>query len=203
MTEFKVDMDILYANNIGFEAYFILYCLYTNEKQLLVSYVIKCKKINTDIFKELESKGFINIKADAHEIISYELLSLTDKGRNIVIYSHNDPSDQLPKKSESNFEEFRTFYPMRVKEGFKTRTLQGNLKGCRKTYDKLLMETTHDLLCKCAKLYIDEKFRAGDQWYIQNLETWLNQRNYLQYIEDAKQLELTTNNTIKDQSEDI
>ncbi len=126
---------------------------------------------------------------------------MTDKGKSLLIVKTDneqvflrEPGDAIPLISEHNFEDFRTFYPMRVKDGFISRPLHGNLKKCRSLYDKLLMETTHDLLCKCAKLYYEEKYNSNSLKYMQNLETWLNQKNYLLYIEDAKQLKETINN---------
>ena len=61
------------------------------------------------------------------------------------------------------------------------------------------METTHEILCECAKLYTQEKFKTGNQIYMQNLETWLNQRNYEQYLDDiGKTTNFTTNTNFTD-----
>ncbi len=204
MNEFKVDVDRVLASGLGFEAYFVLHCLYTNDEQLISSYTTKCKKINTEIFKELEKLDYISIKANEDGKIYYALLSITEKGKNLLIaIPYSGSEESVPNTSEHNFEEFRTFYPSQVKEGFKIRRLHDNMKKCRAIYDKLLLETTHDILCKCARLYYEEKYNSSSLMYMQKLETWLNQKNYLQYVEDAKQLQLTTNATTNDQSEDI
>ena len=202
MNEFKVDIDTILASKLGFEAYFVLYCLYTKNEQLLLSYCNKCKKINTDIFKELENSGLINIKINDKDRIYYELLSLTDKGQSLLMVKTDSvvnllDSTTIPEKSEHNFEDFRTYYPSSVKEGYNTRRLHGNLKKCRSLYEKLLLETTHDMLCKCASLYYEEKYNSNSLKYMQNLETWLNQKNYIQYLDDARQLKETTNKTIE------
>ena len=94
---------------------------------------------------------------------------------------------------EKQFGEFRKCYPLSVKSGNQVRRLQGNLKRCRQLYEKVLMETTHEILCKCAELYTQEKYRTNSQMYIQNLETWLHQRNYEQYLEDIDKTTTFTN----------
>ena len=64
------------------------------------------------------------------------------------------------------------------------RRLHGNLKRAKELYNKLLLETTHDILCKAAKLYHQEKIRANSEMYMQDLSVWLNQKNYLLYVDD-------------------
>ncbi len=59
MNEFKVNIDRIIALGLGLEHYFILYCLYTKEEQLIHSYTSKCKKINTEVFRELEKSGYL------------------------------------------------------------------------------------------------------------------------------------------------
>ena len=66
----------------------------------------------------------------------------------------------------------------------RSRPLQGNLSKCKKLYEKLLLETTHEILCKAADLYTDEKMKSGDQMFMQALEAWLFQKNYQIYLED-------------------
>lgn len=187
--------------NISFESFFVLYCLFHNNKTLIHQYVTKCKKINTEIFKSLESDGYLLIN-DPEQInkITFELLSLTEKGFDLV-KSIDVNSDSNSHSSVSNFEGFRKFYPTLVKDGLKERRLQGNVKRCKILYDKLLVETTHDILCKCAEIYKNKYIKSGDQIYMQNLETWLNQRTYELYLEDV---EKETNNQVEeDQSADI
>lgn len=194
--ECKIDINKVIESGLGLEAYLILYCVKTNDKNLISSYTRKCKKINTEIFKDLEAKGLLNIKWNDINQIHFELLSLTSQGETLL-------QPEVPIKSvidqkvydenlEKQFGEFLKIYPTSVKNGFSTRRLHGNRSKCKKLYEKLLMETTHDVLCKAAKLYVQEKYRSGSQMYIQALETWLNQKNYEQYLED---IENTTNFT--------
>mgnify|MGYP006274490927 CR=1 FL=1 len=195
MNNFKIDIDKLIELNLSFEEYFVLYCIHTNNKKLITSYTNNCKKIKTYVFIDLESNGLINIKDRLDNNIYFELLSLTDKGKSLL-------SNRNPLKSEDSFEEFRKFYPSIVRQGLETRRLHGNLKKCKSAYEKLLLETTHEILCKCATLYHREKIRSNSVIYMQNLETWLNQANYKQYLQDLEK-EIVITNTENTQSEDI
>ena len=195
MNNFNINIKTIIDLQLSFEEYFVLYCIHTNNKQLITSYTHNCKKIKTYVFIDLETNGYINIADRLDNNIYFELLSLTDKGKSLL-------SSCSPSESEHSFEEFRKFYPSIVKQGVETRRLHGNLKKCKGAYEKLLLETTHEILCKCAQLYHKEKIRSNSVIYMQNLETWLNQANYKQYLQDIKQVELITN-TENTQSEDI
>ena len=173
---------------LGFESYFILYCIYYKLDKLMISYINQCKKINTEIFQELVNKELIIINTTDLNKIYFELLSLTAKGAEIMqstetstIYSQ--VTNVL--KAENNFESFRQFYPKKVKKGSGYRPLHTDLKRCRKLYDELCMETTHDILCKCAVLYYQEHLKSNSEEYMQNLVTWLHQRNYQIYLDEA------------------
>lgn len=178
MNNYDVNIKTILESKLGFEAHFVLYCIHNKTKDLIVQYTNQCKKINTDIFKSLESDGYLNITTTDTDKIYFELLSLTDKGQCLI-------ASVRTLTSEKQFEEFKTFYPNKVKNGVEIRRLHGNLRKCKTSYEKLLLETSHDILCKCAKLYHNEKIRSNSEIYMQNLETWLNQKNYLQYVDDV------------------
>lgn len=175
---FVVDINRLIELKLGFEEYFIIHCISTNNEQLILSYVKNCKFIDTSVFKKLEADGYIRIKTTPNGVINFRLLSLAEKSESILC----DRAAILDL--EKQFGEFRKCYPLSVQAGKQVRRLQGNLKRCKQLYDKLLMETTHEILCKCAELYTQEKYKTNSQMYMQNLETWLHQRNYEQYLED-------------------
>jgi|GEM_PF-5056032 hypothetical protein len=191
MNSLLINVDKIIEEGIGLEAYFIIHCIYTNDKDLLFDYVNKCKKINTNVFLQLESDGYILIKDRKSDNIYYELLSLTDRGNQVALYALKS----LSPKSESNFDEFRQCYPNRVKKGAGTRPLHTDLKRCKSLYDKLLMETTHSILCKCAKLCHNEAIRSNSEEYMQNLPTWLHQRNYMIYADECENLNIDESNS--------
>lgn len=197
--KFEIDMNIAISYGLDLESCLILYCIKTNNNNLISSYASKCKKINTELFKSLEKQGFIIVKWDSTEKIYLDLLSLASRGEQLIatLFPTKPIGVEITNEDlEKQFGEFKKIYPSSVKQGLTTRRLHGNLSKCKKLYEKLLMETTHDILCKAAKLYIEEKYRSNSQLYIQALETWLNQKNYLQYLEDInKTINFTTIDT--------
>jgi len=195
MNNLKQAFDKIIDSKLGLEAFLILYCLSKNNKQLLQSYTNQCKKINTEIFKKLIDDDYLKVINGDLNKIYWELLSLTEKGAEILQKMETPMEETKSLMSDSNFEEFRKFYPSVVKSGFRTRRLHSDLKRSKDFYDKLLMETTHDILCKAAKLYHNEMIRSNSEFYMQNLPTWLNQKNYKQYLEEINNLknkEITT-----------
>lgn len=186
--KFNIDWEYLLNNNLSLEAYLILYSIKTNDVNLISSYTKKCKKISTEVFNDLEKRQYISIERNGTDQIFFENLSLAINGQSLpseTVVPLLEDSKISKKEVEKQFGEFRQCYPMSVKvEGGIPRRLQGNLNVCRQLYEKLLMETSHEILCKAAKLYTDEKYRSRSERYMQNLETWLRQKNYQQYLED-------------------
>lgn len=181
-----INIKTIIEEGFGFEEYFVLYCLYYKNKDLLLDYAKNCKKINTEIFNLLQEKGYISVVNT--EKILFSSLFLTEKGidkiRSLL------EKDKQALVSESDFEKFREFYPKKVKKGLSYRPLHSDLKRCKQLYDKLLLETTHEILCKCAKAYHDNAIRSNSEEFMQNLSTWLHQKNYTIHLE-----EITNNNT--------
>lgn len=186
---FLVDINTLIAHKMGFESYFVLHCIATKNEALMLSYTRNCKLIDTTVFRQLEKNNYITIDGEKEGKIYFKLLSLASFGEEILRDSIT------PIDLEKQFGEFRACYPSSVKSGLTSRRLHGNLSKCKKLYEKLLMETTHEILCKCAELYTQEKFKTGNQIYMQNLETWLNQKNYEQYLDDVEKTTNFTTNT--------
>lgn len=177
-------------NSLTLEEYFIIYALFHNAEDILIAYTKK-NKINTVIFENLKLKGYINYKDEHKNELYFELLSLTDFG--LLVF--NNPLD----KSEYNFESFRKIYPTKVTDNFIVRRLHGNLAKCKKLYEKLLLETTDYNLSRCLKLYVDEQLKNNNGIYMKNLETWLSQKLYKNYIDDLENENIKNQN----QSEDI
>jgi hypothetical protein len=187
MSEFKVDIKTLTALGLGFEQYFVLYCLYKKDKELLLTYITRCKKIDLKVFTQLTEGGYLTV--DNIDNIRYEGLTLTREGNQVFEPDKSGlfraEAIKAEAKNSERFEEFRKNYPSRVKEGFKSRPLHTNLKRCKQLYSKLIDDgdISHEMLCKCARLYHKERERSRSEWYMQALETWLYQRNFEPYID--------------------
>lgn len=183
---FEVNITTLIEKKLGFEAYFVLYCLFTNDYTLLSSYITNCKSIPTAIYEQIRTAGYVTYDTKDGKIY-FELLSLTALGKSLF-------DNRNPIQAENQFDEFRKHYPSSVKVPGRTvpRRLHGDLVRCRKIYKALMMETTHDILCKAADLYHYEKQKSNSEHFMQDLATWLHQKNYQQYLED---IDKTTNFT--------
>lgn len=187
-SKFEVDINIMKEHKLSLEAYLILYCLITNDENLISYYIKNCKKIPTEVFNNLKSDGFIDFSTEDGNIY-FKLLSLTDKGKSLALRPNVSPLNL-----DSQFDEFRKHYPSSVKVPGRSvpRRLHSDLARCRKLYSGLMVETTHEILCKAADMYYQEKIKSGSTMYIQDLVTWLHQKNYQQYLED---IEKSTNFT--------
>ncbi len=183
MDKFVVDVKELSRLEIGLEAYLVLYCVFKKDERMLTTYTKKCKKIDTNIFSDLEGRGYVKINYEGGESVYFRSLSLTEKGNDL--FSHKI----ITTPTLGNFDEFRACYPSSVKHGIEKRVLHSDLARCRKLYNELLGETTHEILCKCAKLYHNQQLKnnlvkPGSIMFTQALSAWLHQKNYLQYIDD-------------------
>jgi hypothetical protein len=177
--QFTVSLDTLLRNNLSFEAYFILWCLYNKQEGTITDYVENCGAISKTVWTKLQDKGYLSFTGEVEQI-TYNRLSISDKG--ISLFTLKD--------FDTIFAELREAYPSHVKDGSTRRPLHTDLKRCKALYKKLI-ETDiekHKLICKCALLYYNEKKRAGGEKYMQNLATWLHQQNYESYLDEAKNL---------------
>ena len=184
----EIDIDLLKTHKLGLEAYLILYCLINNNERLINEYIINCKKIPTEVFNKLRDEGYISYNTKDGNI-TFRLLSVTEKGKSLYIGKPSSPN------VTSQFEDFRKHYPNSVRIPGRTvpRRLHGDLARCRKLYSNLMMETTHEILCQAADMYYNEKLHSNSLQYMQDLATWLHQKNYQQYLEDIKKSANFTN----------
>lgn len=184
--EFNVSLEACLEKKIGFEAYFILWCLYNSKEKELVSYTESCRRIPTEEFISLEEKGYITIVPIYNEEkklqIHFHSIRLTKVGKELF----------EAQDFNSLFEEFKTYYPSTV--GKAKRRLHTDLKRCRVLYKKIINNdvSKHKLMCLCARLYYEEKQRSGSETFMQNLPTWLHQENYEAYMDEA--IKVTNNN---------
>lgn len=194
MIECQIDIKTLISLKLSFEAYFVLYCLYKKNNKLMLAYIVNCKKVNTEIFKGLETNKYLTInyrKDDAN--IYFDNLTLTEKGKLIFVSMSDDQfiEASLGDNMTKPFEDFRNNYPKTIKKNGKTiRQLHSNLKRCKVLYKTIIEnEISHEDLCKCARLYIKEKRDSNSEEYIQMLQTWLHERNYEAYLNEKEQIE--------------
>lgn len=189
MTKHVIDIKAVVSLKLGFEAYFVLLCVYEKNNDLMMDYVSNCKKINTEIFNELTTQGYITISyLKNNPNIFLERISLTDKGKLIFESQNNHPIGCSSEQSMvKNFDDFRNNFPKSVKIGKVSRQLHTDLKRCKKLYNEIIDEgILHEDLCRCARLYIKEKVESQSEKYIQLLATWLHQRNYEAYIDEKE-----------------
>lgn len=176
--EFTINIETLIIHNLSFEAYFILWCLNFKNEDLLLNYIRSCRKIPTDIFNDLEDKDYIIIDKSlvSDNRITYASLYIKDSAKSLFNIQNFDIM----------FDELRSSYPKEV--GPEKRKLHLDLKRCKALYKKIIGTDTnlHILICNCAKIHHNEKKRSNSEIYMQNLATWLFQKNYEQYFDDAK-----------------
>lgn len=174
--DFIVEVDFLISNRLSFEAYFLLWCINSNNYSLLLEYTRNCRKIPTEIFLELKDRELITISKEALEskVITFNSVKITDLGSGIFI-----------QDIDGLYDEFNKCYPSSTSGG---RKLKGNKAKCKTLYKKIVRsnKSKHELLCKCAKLYHQDLKQSGREEFMQNLETWLRQGNYELYIDEAE-----------------
>lgn len=177
---FNVSLEAVVDNNLGFEAYFILWCLYNKQESKLYEYTQNCKKISLEEFTGLADKGLvvINDSSIVNKHITASDLRLTEKANGLF---ELDNFEEL-------FKELKQAYPSWVKNGPSKRALHTDMKRCKSLYKKIIGDDIemHKLICKCAKLYHQEKRRSNSEQFMQNLVTWLHQQNYEVYMEEAQ-----------------
>lgn len=184
-TKFIVNLDILLSKGLSFEAYFIIWCVYTKDETLILEYIRKCRKIPTEIFDLLEEQQFITIKRQElkDNKVTFSSLNVTSLG--VDLFKIQD-FDRL-------FEELKSAYPITVGDKLNKRRLHTDLKRCKALYKKIINNDLelHNNICKAAVLCHQEKLKTNSEIYMQNLATWLHQENYNQYLEEAKSLDLS------------
>jgi DNA-binding Lrp family transcriptional regulator len=155
----------------------VLHCVYYKRQEDLEAYVLKCKKIDINVINNLVERGYLSkFEGD----ITFSKLNITTK----AIRDFDLLDD---KTHEQFFEEIKACYPSQIKKnGVVVRRLHQNIDACRKKY-KMLIQTKeqHDLILKCTKLYIDEQKKAYKLEFTLMLETFLNQKHYKIFEEEA------------------
>ncbi len=163
----------MFKNDLSFEKYFVLNCVYRDKQSLLEQYIIKYGTFDKSIFRQLEEKGYL---FPINSPITYEVLQLTPK-----YYKDFELTNELDY--DKMFDELREVYPKKVKG---RSALQTDLAKCKKKYREIVdSDNKHKLVIKCLKLYINDLTKNGKLEFIQALPTWLHQRGYEGYIDEV------------------
>ena len=170
-----IDVRKLIKAGLSIEQHFILDCIHKNSQSLIEEYVEMCGKLDKSAIIGLIEKNYIQQIKDE---ITFNKLRLGKEG---VKYFGSDVLDH-----KRFFKELREIYPKRVKIGKSFRSLHQNLENTEKKYKAIVTsEELHKNILKCVKLYVKELEATNRLDYIQMLSTWINEKNYLTYIDEA------------------
>lgn len=157
--------ELLKQHKINPTMYCILYCLYN---KLSIDFIY-----TEDDLKYLEEKLFVKIVGDDEDIF------LRDKALKMF----------EPKKS--GFEAFWTTYPIKVGVGTQQRVLRSKDmdtkqgKECKIKYNKIITENpgVESKILLGLKKELAFRVRSNSLPFMQNVETYLNQRTYEKYYD--------------------
>lgn len=183
---FNIDLSKLINNCLSLDEYFLVNCIYYNQKEVFEKYALKCKSIDIQLFNGLFKKKYL-FEIEGKSSYVFDDLKLTEKAlRDFGFISTSD--------YDKYFDELRTVYPSVIKiNGKVIRRLHQDIADCKKKYKSIIeSKEHHDLIIKCVKLYIDEHKKAGKEEFIQMLSSFLNQRNFEMYMDEAKKNNLET-----------
>lgn len=175
-----IDVNKFINAGLSLDMHFILLCILNNAQHTLEEYVNKCGSIGRPAFDTLVERDYIE---PIDSPITFAKLKLTNKGKK---YITNEDLDH-PKF----FKELKLTYPSKVKVGKSYRRLHQDLESCERKYKNLITsEEMHRNILKCVELYIKELKDTNRLEYIQMMSTWINQKNYEVYLEEAIKSEI-------------
>lgn len=191
-SKITIELNNVFKSGLSIEQYFVLYCVFNKHKSLLEQYIEKCGKMDKLRFKELADLGYIEPFNENN--IVFEVLFITSKTLSMFGWS---------KSPKDYFNELKAVYPSKVKIYKGYRRLHQDLPRCERLYKEIVEnnEEIHNLVIKCVKLYVRELENTGKLEFIQMLSTFLHQRSYDMYMEEAKsstELEDTTYNNVEE-----
>jgi hypothetical protein len=163
----EINLDTCLENKLSVNQYTILYCFFKSQLNYL-------EHIATDKdYEYLKELGyFISIEGSPE-------LFIVDKNKINSLFSY----------SESLFDELLSLYPLKVFNGISTRYLRPAESGAKKAndlrvkYNKIVKtKALHQQILKCLEIEINIKRKGNSLYYMQNLETWINQHTWEQYL---------------------
>lgn len=181
--EIRVSMSLLYKYNLTLESFLILVCLHNNDPKPLEKYVTSCRVIPSSILKSLIDRGYIVI-SDSVDInkLTFRQMALTEKGS--VLF----PSTKFTEL----FKQFKDLYPKKVvTRNGEVRRLHLDMKRAERLYESLVVSggkcdiELHNSIMSSTKKMLDEKQNSPDGLkFLQNIATYLHQKNYEAYMTD-------------------
>jgi len=164
----EINLETCLENELSVNQFTILYLLFKKQYGYLESFFVE-----SDI-QVLKARGFI---IEYENSYTFEEISLNfTKLETFFNYK------------ESFFSELLVNYPLKVYNGISIRYLRPadseakKAKDLRKKYESIIKtKAHHDLVIKCLLLEVETRKRSNNLYYMQNLDTWINQRSWEQY----------------------
>ena len=185
----EINIDKCLEYKLPFEGFFVLMCLYNDEKDKITNYVVNVNKIPTHVFNLLVKNGYIICSSKSTPILyTLENIELTEKfGKDVlkVIANKNISFDDA-------FQQLREHYP--VKAGNSERRLHGDVARCKKLYQSAIVkngkvdEELHSTILQCINFEVKLRHKNRSSEYFKLLATWLQQKEWELYIKDVEEL---------------
>lgn len=184
----EVNIERLIEKKLSLEGYYILWCLYNEEEDLLTRY---CKnsvyKIPTRVFQQLVDEKYITMKENESKEFRIDNMELTDKFKLEILGLKNLKSISF----DVAFEQLRQHYPTKTPNG---RRLHQDVERCRRLYKAVICplgvtnEELHSFILQCINFMISEKSKSRSLEYLQMLPTFLAQKTWETVQEDVEEL---------------
>lgn len=179
----KIDVERMIDLKLTIEGILILDCLYTHNKDLLVTYITSISKIPQKVFDGLVADGWLT-STDTY-IFTLEGIKLTDKYQ--VEYIREAQMEEIPFKDA--FDALRIKYPKKTSDG---RRLHSDLARCKTLYRKAITvrgrvsAKKHEMILDCLQLELNDRKKTHKSDYLQGLPAWLYQKNWEIYEDDLQ-----------------
>jgi len=186
----KVDLGKVLSLKLSLEGYFVLYCIYNKEGDILLNYVSNVNKIPSLVFKSLIDDGYLIYFGEPSVSPKYNLdnIKLTDKYQKVVLGVTNLKNISF----DDAFQQLRDHYPS--KAGLSDRRLHSDLIRCQNLYKTAIVkngvvnEELHSVILQCINYEINLRHKNKSLEYLKMLPTWLSQKDWEMYIDDVEKL---------------
>lgn len=197
-------MNTLIGLKIPLEAFMIMYLLHNEEKEMISSYAKNVRKIPTEVFKDLVSRGYLTNSSEDQDVFTIESIELTDKFKYDVLKVPNVKGVTF----DEAFEQLRKHYPSKVTDPTgAVRRLHQDVDRCKKLYKTTVLvngevdEERHKFILQCIDFQMAELKRGNKLQYALMLSTYLSKKAWEVVEEDVKTL-LKKNGTVQSTEDD-